>query len=360
MEDFFENNTEDMTIRRTELDELGEFGLIDQLTADFTMRNDSTKKGVGDDAAIINHGGDDTLMSVDLLIEGIHFDMTYTPLKHLGYKAAVVNFSDIYAMNAIPTQIVVGLGVSNRFSVEALDELYAGIRLACDRYHVDMVGGDTTSSKSGLVISITVLGKAKSDDVVCRSGAKEHDLLCVTGDLGAAYMGLLVLEREKAEFMANPKMQPDFAGLDYVLERQLKPEARQDIIEQFKELGIKPTSMIDISDGLASEVLHLCKASGVGCHVYEEKIPLDSTTVQLAEEFKILPSVAALNGGEDYELLFTIDQKDYEKVKKMSLDVTIIGHMTSQSGVASLVTPDNQLIPIKAQGWDHMRKNDDR
>ena len=342
----------------TELDELGEFGLIDQLTADFPLRNASSLKGVGDDAAVINHEGMRTLVSVDMLIEGIHFDMTYCPLKHMGYKAAVSNFSDIYAMNGTPTQIVVGLGVSSRFSVEALDELYAGIRLACERYHVDMVGGDTTSSKTGLVISITVIGMAKDEDIVYRSGAKKNDLLCVTGDLGGAYIGLLILEREKAEFLSNPHMQPQLKGLDYVLERQLKPEARKDVVEQLKTLGIKPTSMIDISDGLASEILHLCKESGVGCQLYEERIPIDPTTDRMAKEFQIVPSVAALSGGEDYELLFTIDQKDYEKIQTMSADVTVIGYMTEDKGIAEMITPDGHVIPIKAQGWDHMKKHE--
>lgn len=346
------------TINRTELDELGEFGLIDQLTQDFPLRNESSLKGVGDDAAVINHEGYRTLVSVDMLVEGVHFDMTYTPLKHLGYKAAASNFSDIYAMNGTPTQIVVGLGVSNRFSVEALDELYAGIRLACERYQVDLVGGDTTSSKTGLVISVTVIGKAKEEDIVYRNGAKKNDLLCVSGDLGGAYMGLLVLEREKVEWLANPNMQPKLDGLDYVLERQLKPEARKDIVAQLKELGVKPTAMIDISDGLASEILHLCKESGVGCQLYEDKIPLDPTTERLSKEFNIVPSIAALNGGEDYELLFTIDQKDYEKVKGIYTDVTVIGYMTDDKGVAELITPDNHVVPLKAQGWDHMRKED--
>ena len=342
----------------TQLDELGEFGLIDQITADFPLRNASSLKGVGDDAAVIDHAGMRTLVSVDMLIEGIHFDMTYCPLKHLGYKAAVSNFSDIYAMNGTPTQIVVGLGVSSRFSVEALDELYAGIRLACERYNVDMVGGDTTSSKTGLVISITVIGMAKDEDIVYRSGAKKNDLLCVTGDLGGAYIGLLILEREKAEFLSNPNMQPQLKGMDYVLERQLKPEARKDVVEQLKTLGIKPTSMIDISDGLASEILHLCKESGVGCQLYEERIPIDPTTDKMAKEFQIVPSVAALSGGEDYELLFTIDQKDYEKIKTISADVTVIGYMTDDKGIAEMITPDGHVIPIKAQGWDHMKKQE--
>ena len=340
---------------RTELDELGEFGLIDRLTEDFPLRNASSLKGVGDDAAVINHEGCRTLVSVDLLVEGVHFDMTYTPLKHLGYKAAVVNFSDIYAMNGTPTQIVVGLGISNRYSVEALDELYAGIRLACEAYNVDLVGGDTTSSRSGLVISITVIGQAKEEDVVYRSGAKPNDLLCVSGDLGGAYMGLLILEREKAEYLANPNMQPQLSGFDYVLERQLKPEARKDVIARLKELGVKPTSMIDISDGLASEILHLCKDSGVGCQLYENKIPLDPSTAKTAKDFQIVPSVAALSGGEDYELLFTIDQKDYEKIQQMSEDVTVIGYMTADKGIAELITPDNHVIPLKAQGWNHFK-----
>lgn len=349
---------EDNTINRTELDELGEFGLIDQLTQEFPLRNESSLKGVGDDAAVINHEGYRTLVSVDMLVEGVHFDMTYTPLKHLGYKAAVSNFSDIYAMNGTPTQIVVGLGVSNRYSVEALDELYSGIRMACERYQVDLVGGDTTSSKTGLVISITVVGMAKDEDIVYRNGAKKNDLLCVSGDLGGAYMGLLVLEREKAEWIANPNMQPKLDGLEYVLERQLKPEARKDIVKELKDLGIKPTSMIDISDGLASEILHLCKESGVGCQLFEEKIPLDPSTDRLAKEFNIVPSIAALNGGEDYELLFTIDQKDYEKIKEIYTDVSVIGYMTDDKGIAELITPDNHVVPLKAQGWDHMRKQE--
>ena len=341
---------------RTELDELGEFGLIDQMTQDFPLRNASSLKGIGDDAAVINHEGYRTLVSVDLLLEGVHFDMTYTPLKHLGYKAAVVNFSDIYAMNGTPTQIVVGLGISNRYSVEALDELYAGIRLACEAYNVDLVGGDTTSSRSGLVISITVIGQAKEEDVVYRSGAQPNDLLCVSGDLGGAYMGLLILEREKAEYLANPNMQPQLQGFDYVLERQLKPEARKDVVARLKELGIKPTSMIDISDGLASEIMHLCKESGVGCQLYENKIPIDPTTAKLARDFQVVPSIAAMNGGEDYELLFTINQKDYEKIQQMSEDVTVIGYMTADRGIAELVTPDNHVFPLKAQGWNHFSK----
>ena len=336
----------------TNLSELGEFALIDKLVQNVKIYNDSTLKAVGDDAAVIDHKDEQTLISVDILCEGVHFDMTYCPLKHLGYKAAVVNFSDIYAMNGTPTQIVVGLGISSKYSVEAIEEIYRGIRLACDRYHVDLVGGDTTASKSGLFISVTVIGKAKKDDIVYRNGAKPNDLLCVSGNLGAAYTGLLILEREKAAFMADPNMQPEFAGYDYILERQLKPEARRDIIEKLKELKVKPTSMIDISDGLASEVLHICKESKVGCMVYEDRIPMNQKTIQTAKDFNIVPSIAALNGGEDYELLFTIAQSDYEKVKDMD-DVRIIGYITPDEGQANLITPDNHQIPIEAQGFKH-------
>lgn len=336
----------------TNLSELGEFALIDKLVKNVKIYNDSTLKAVGDDAAVIDHKDEQTLVSVDILCEGVHFDMTYCPLKHLGYKAAVVNFSDIYAMNGTPTQIVVGLGISSKYSVEAIEEIYRGIRLACDRYHVDLVGGDTTASKSGLFISVTVIGKAKKDDIVYRDGAKPNDLLCVSGNLGAAYTGLLILEREKAAFMADPNMQPEFAGYDYILERQLKPEARRDIIEKLKEIKVKPTSMIDISDGLASEVLHLCKESKVGCMVYEDRIPMNQKTIQTAKDFNIVPSITALNGGEDYELLFTIAQSDYEKVKDLD-DVRIIGYMTADEGQANLITPDNHQVPIEAQGFKH-------
>ncbi len=336
----------------TNLSELGEFALIDKLVQNVKIYNDSTQKAVGDDAAVIDNKDEQTLVSVDILCEGVHFDMTYCPLKHLGYKAAVVNFSDIYAMNGTPTQIVVGLGISSKYSVEAIEEIYRGIRLACDRYHVDLVGGDTTASKSGLFISVTVIGKAKKEDIVYRNGAKPNDLLCVSGNLGAAYTGLLILEREKAAFMADPNMQPEFAGYDYILERQLKPEARRDIIAKLKELKVKPTSMIDISDGLASEVLHICKESKVGCMVYEDRIPMNQKTIQTAKDFNIVPSIAALNGGEDYELLFTIAQSDYEKVKDMD-DVRIIGYITADEGQANLITPDNHQIPIEAQGFKH-------
>lgn len=341
--------------QRTEISSLGEFGLIDYLTKGITLANESTKLGVGDDAAVIDHNGFQTLVSVDLLVEGVHFDLTYTPLKHLGYKAAIVNFSDMAAMNAIPTQIVVGLAVSNRFSLEAIEEIYAGIKLACEKYKVDLVGGDTTSSLSGLMLSVTVMGKAKAADICYRKGASENDLLCVSGDLGGAYMGLLLLEREKAAFKANPDVQPDLQGFDYVLQRQLKPEARLDINEALQKAGIKPTSMIDISDGLASEIKHLCKASKLGCQIYEEKIPIDITTASVAEEFNMIPSIAALNGGEDYELLFTASIKEHNKIAAIP-GVTIIGHMTASVGEEVMITPDNQYISLQAQGWDALRK----
>lgn len=336
----------------TNLSELGEFALIDKLVENVNIYNESTIKGVGDDAAVINHGDEETLVSVDILCEGVHFDMTYCPLKHLGYKAAVVNFSDIYAMNGTPTQIVVGMGISSKYSVEAIQEIYSGIRLACDRYHVDLVGGDTTASKSGLFISITVMGKAKKEDIVYRSGAKPNDLLCVSGDLGAAYTGLLILEREKAAFMADPNMQPEFAGYDYILERQLKPEARWDIVKRLKDAKVKPTAMLDISDGLASEVLHICKESKVGCMLYEDRIPMNQKTIQTAKDFNIVPSIAALNGGEDYELLFTVAQSDYEKIKDME-DVRIIGYITADEGQANILTADDHQVPIEAQGFKH-------
>ncbi len=339
---------------RTEISNLGEFGLIDRLTADLPVYNASTLKAVGDDAAVIGSGAQRLLLSMDLLVEGVHFDLTYTPLKHLGYKAVAVNVSDIAAMNGRATQIVVGLAISSRFSVEALDELYAGMRLACERYKVDLVGGDTTSSRSGLMLSITVLGEVAEENITYRKGASAGDLLCVSGDLGSAYLGLLLLEREKAEFKANPNMQPDLQGYDYVLQRQLKPEPRADIVNALGEAGIRPTSMIDISDGLASEVLHLCKASSVGCNVYENKLPLDHTMISLCQDFGLVPAVAALNGGEDYELLFTIRQEDYPKIQGIK-DVSVIGYMTADAGQANLITNDEQLIPITAQGWDALR-----
>lgn len=340
---------------RTELSELGEFGLIDHLTKDVILKNKSTVKGVGDDAAVIDNDGRMTLVSTDLLVEGVHFDLTYTPLKHLGYKAAVANISDICAMNGTARQLLVGLSVSNRFSVEALEELYAGIRKACDLYKVDLAGGDTTSSISGMFISITVIGEAERDEVVYRHTARENDLVCVTGDLGAAYMGLLLLEREKAAFMGDPNLQPDLDGNDYILGRQLKPEPRTDIVRLLRELKIRPTAMIDISDGLGSEVLHLCKGSGLGCRIYEHKIPIDPATVMAAESFSLGPWTAALNGGEDYELLFTIDPKDFEKIQPQEA-ISVIGHMTTPGDGAYLVTTSDSLVEIRAQGWDALRR----
>jgi thiamine-monophosphate kinase len=345
---------------RTEISELGEFGLIDHLTSTLEKYQDSSLYGVGDDAAVINPTDKKVLVSTDLLVEGIHFDLTYAPLKHLGYKAAIVNFSDIAAMNALPTQITVSLALSNRFSLEAVEELYKGIRLACEQYKVDIIGGDTTSSKSGLMISITVLGLANEDDIVYRNSAKEGDLLCVSGDLGAAYAGLLILEREKSEFVANPEMQPQLEGNDYLLERQLKPEARVDMIEIFAKAKVKPSSMMDISDGLASEIKHICKQSSVGCTVYEDKIPIDQQTWDLARSFNMDPTMLALNGGEDYELLFTIPQDDYEKIKDIK-EISIIGYMTDETAGINMITKNEVSVPIKAQGWDGLAdKNDSK
>lgn len=342
---------------RVELSKLGEFGLIKHLTQHIEIKNPSTLKGVGDDAAVINYTEGDkvTLVSTDMLVEGVHFDLTYVPLKHLGYKSVVVNLSDIYAMNGHPKQITVSIALSNRFGLESVEELYAGMLMACEKYGVDLVGGDTTSSLSGLVISITALGEADKNDVVYRNGAKEKDLLCVSGDLGGAYMGLQILEREKAVFKENPKIQPDLEGKDYILERQLKPEARKDIIKLFDSLEMKPTSMIDISDGLASEILHLCDQSGVGCELYEEKIPIDPQTYDTARQFNLDPTVCALSGGEDYELLFTISTADYDKVKNQ-LDFTVIGHITNKSAGANLVTKSGGSHPLQAQGWDALAK----
>ena len=341
--------------KRTELTELGEFGLIDRLSAGIKLTNKSSVKGIGDDAAVINNGDLYTLVSTDLLVEGVHFDLVYTPLKHLGYKSAVVNFSDICAMNGIPQQLTVGLAVSSRFSVEAIEELYAGIKLACEKYNVDLVGGDTTSSTSGMFLSLTVIGVVSADKVVYRNTANENDLICVSGDLGSAYAGLLLLEREKAGFLANPGMQPDLEGYDYILERQLKPEARKDIVKLFAENDVMPTSMIDISDGLASDILHICHDSGKGCAIYEERIPVDMSTITMCDSLKIDPTTAALNGGEDYELLFTIAQNDYEKIKTFA-EVSIIGHITDSNAGTNLVTRSGQMVPLRAQGWNHYRK----
>ncbi|MEZ5103696.1 MAG: thiamine-phosphate kinase [Draconibacterium sp.] len=337
---------------QTNISELGEFGLIERITSQVQIKNKSTIKGIGDDAAILDYGEKMVVVSSDLLTEGVHFNLMYVPLKHLGYKAVVVNLSDICAMNAIPKQIVVNIAISSKFSVEAVDELYSGIHLACEKYGVDLVGGDTTSSLTGMTISITVLGEAFKDEIVYRNGAKPNDLLCVTGDLGGAYMGLQLLERENEVFKVNEYMQPQLEGFHYILERQLKPEARVDIVSAFKKLGIKPTSMIDISDGLSSEIHHLCKNSNVGCNVYEEKIVMDYQTRVMAEELNINPLVAALNGGEDYELLFTVSMNDYDKIKN-DPDFTIIGHITEASEGLNLITTGGSSIRLEAQGWNH-------
>lgn len=336
---------------RTELSEIGEFGLIDLLTKNIKLKNPSTVKGVGDDAAVLDFKNKQTLITKDLLIEGVHFNLTYAPLKHLGYKAAVVNISDIVAMNGTPRQLLVGLGASNRFSVEALEEFYKGIYLACEQYNVDLVGGDTVSSTGGLFISVTAIGEANAEDVVYRDTANVNDLIVVSGDMGGAYAGLLLLEREKETYKADPNMQPDLDGYDYVLGRQLKPEARMDILRLLKGAGVRPTSMIDISDGLASEVMHICKNSKVGCAIYEEKIPVDVQTVQVAEEFKLDSTTCALNGGEDYELLFTIKQSDYEKLKDVE-GISIIGHITEETAGINLISRSGTSVPITAQGWN--------
>jgi len=340
---------------RTELTTLGEFGLIKHLTEHVELHNSSTIKGVGDDAAVIKFDNEKhTVVSTDMLVEGVHFDLTYVPLKHLGYKAIAVNLSDICAMNATPTQVTVSIAASNRFSVEALEELYAGMLFACNKYKVDLVGGDTTSSTSGLIISVTAIGYANKQDIVYRNTAKEKDLLCVSGDLGGAYMGLQILEREKFVFKDNPNIQPDLEGNDYVLERQLKPEPRTDIIDLFQKLNLTPTSMIDVSDGLASEIIHLCTQSNVGCELYEEKIPIDPQTFDRAREFGLDPTVCALSGGEDYELLFTISMSDYEKVKNLP-DFTIIGHITPQTAGINLIAKAGSSHPITAQGWNSFK-----
>lgn len=344
--------------KEREISEVGEFGLIDLLTKDFPLRNESSRKGVGDDAAVLSYGDKEVLVTTDLLLEGIHFDLRYVPLKHLGYKAAIVNFSDIYAMMGTPKQIVVSLGVSSRFTVDHIEELYSGIRLACELYGVDLVGGDTSASVTGLVISVTCIGEGKRDEIVYRDGAKPTDLICVSGDLGAAYMGLQLLERENrvaAERKNQEPFQPDFAGKEYILERQLKPEARKDIVEMLKDKGIHPTSMMDVSDGLSSELLHICKASDVGCRVYEDRIPIDYQTACMAEEFNMNMVTAAMNGGEDYELLFTVPLTDNEKVEKLE-GVKVIGYVTDKDLGAAMITRDGQEMPIRAQGWNAFTK----
>ena len=336
--------------KKTPISSLGEFGLIRHLTENITLENTSSKYGIGDDCAVLEYPNSQVLVSTDLLMEGVHFDLTYVPLKHLGYKAVMVNLSDIYAMNGTPRQVTVSLAISKRFGVEDLEELYAGMRLACEAHHVDIVGGDTTSSYTGLAISITVIGDAPKDKVTYRNGAKETDLVCVSGNLGAAYMGLQLLEREKSVFMGESDAQPDFSGKEYLLERQLKPEARRDIVAALAEAGVKPTAMIDISDGLSSELMHICKQSDTGCRIYEEHIPLDYQTAIMAEEFNMNVSTCALNGGEDYELLFTVPLADYDKVSKLK-DIRLIGHITKPELGCMLVTRDGGEMELKAQGW---------
>jgi len=342
---------EDKNQQRTPLSTLGEFGLINHLTSNFKINHTSTIKGIGDDAAVLRHNDKHIVVTTDLLVEGVHFDLSYMPLKHLGYKAVVVNLSDVYAMNADATQITVSIAVSNRFPLEALEELYAGIETAASIYNIDVVGGDTTSSTSGLLISITAIGEVNKDDVVYRNGAKPNDLLVVTGDLGGAYLGLQVLEREKEVFKVNPNSQPDLDLYTYIIERQLKPEARKDIIKLLKDLDVKPTSMIDISDGLSSEIIHLCQQSEVGCDLYENKIPLDPQVISTCEEFDIDSTTVALNGGEDYELLMTISQQDFPKIKA-NPNLTVIGYMTEASAGMHLLTRAETKVPIKAQGWN--------
>lgn len=341
---------EDPNPQRTPLSELGEFGLIERLTADLVPVQPSTLVGVGDDAAVLRPNADqDLLVSTDLLVEGVHFDLAYVPLQHLGYKAAVVNFSDIYAMGGSPTQLTVAMAVSSRYPVEALDEIYAGIRRACAQYGVDLVGGDTTSNPSGLSLALTVIGQVERGAAVGRGGAQATDLIVVSGDLGGAYIGLQVLEREKATYLANPNLQPDLSDYQYPIERQLKPEARKDIVELLAELGVKPTSMMDVSDGLSSELLHLNKASGLGCVVFEDKLPIDPVVLRACEEFGIHPVTAVLNGGEDYELVFTVSLEDYDKIKG-NPNITPIGHMTESSG-AYLVNLAGEHVSLTAQGW---------
>lgn len=336
--------------KRTPISTLGEFGLIRHLTEGIQLENASSKYGVGDDCAVLEYTDKQLLVTTDLLMEGVHFDLTYVPLKHLGYKAVMVNLSDIYAMNGTPRQITVSLAISKRFGVEDMEELYAGMRLACEAHHVDIVGGDTTSSLTGLAISITAIGEADREKVTYRNGARETDLICVSGNLGAAYMGLQLLEREKSVFMGETAVQPDFAGKEYLLERQLKPEARGDIIRALSEAGIQPTAMMDISDGLSSELMHICKQSGTGCRVYEEHIPLDYQTAVMAEELNMNVTTCALNGGEDYELLFTVPLADYDKVSKLK-DVRLIGHITKPELGCMLITRDGGEMELKAQGW---------
>jgi thiamine-monophosphate kinase len=353
----FLNNPKNRIMERTELEALGEFGLIKHLSQHIETNNTSTVKGIGDDAAVIDTGDKFMLVTTDMLVEGVHFDLSYAPLKHLGYKAVAVNLSDIYAMNGTPTQVTISIGLSNRFSLEAIEELYAGMIACAKAYDVDIVGGDTVSSKSGLIISITALGEVEKDKIAYRSGAKPKDLIVVSGDLGAAYMGLQVLEREKAVYISTPGVQPDLEGFDYILERQLKPEARKDVGPMLAQLGIQPTAMIDVSDGLASELIHICDQSKLGCMLYEEKIPIDPTVVTTSEEFRLDPTLCALNGGEDYELLFTMPITDFDKIKG-NPNFTVIGHMTDE-GPAQMMARDGSVHTLTAQGWDAFLKKDE-
>ncbi len=341
-------------MERTEISSLGEFGLIDHLTRNIELQNASSVLGVGDDGAVIDHFGKQTVVTNDLLLEGVHFDLIYTPLKHLGYKSVVVNLSDIYAMNATPTQIVIGLGLSNRFSLEAIDEFYEGVYAACERFGVDLVGGDTTSSNKGFIISITAIGEVAPFQFVKRSTANKGDLICVSGDLGAAYVGLLFLEREKKIFLESPAVQPDLEGEAYVIGRMLKPEPRKDIIEFFASQEIRPTAMIDISDGLSSDLLHICKQSGLGCVLYEDKIPIAEEMKKAAFKFEIDPTACALSGGEDYELLFTVSQEDYEKLV-LNEQISPVGYMTEASEGVHIVTRGGSKHPLTAQGWNHLK-----
>ncbi len=342
---------EDKNTTRTSLSDLGEFKLIEHLTKNFEIKHDATVKGIGDDGAVLDFNNKKVVVSTDLLVEGVHFDLGYMPLKHLGYKSVVVNVSDIYAMNAVATHITVSVAVSNRFPLEAMEELFAGITLAAKEYNVDVIGGDTTSSQKGLIISITAMGSVDNDDLVYRNGAKEGDLLVVSGDIGAAYMGLQVLEREKQVFMVNPNSQPDLEAYTYLVERQLRPEARKDIKGLLAALDVKPTSMIDISDGLSSEIMHLCKQSKVGCNLYEDKLPLDPQLISVCEEFNIDSTTVAINGGEDYELLFTIPMNDFDKIKA-NPHLTVIGHMVAESEGMHLITRADTKIALKARGWN--------
>jgi len=339
----------------TPISDLGEFGLIEHISEKVKIKNKETRTGIGDDAAVLDFSGMQTVVTSDILVEGVHFDLMYTPLKHLGYKAVIVNLSDVVAMNAIPKQIIVSIAMSGKFSVEAVDELYSGIYKACDAYGVDLVGGDTTSSVTGLTISVTAIGAAQKEEIVYRSGARENDIICATGDLGAAYMGLQLLEREKEVFKANPHTQPELSGNDYILSRILKPEARLDVIKKLRELHIKPTAMMDISDGLSSELLHICKQSHCGCRIYQDKLAISQEAAELANEMNLEPLIAALNGGEDYELVFTIDPADYEKIKDIE-QIVAIGHVTSEEKGKYMVPKSGENIELKAQGWNAYKK----